>query len=837
MAILRILFFVFLYTVPFFAWSQLKPRLVDEQTGYPCRSVKQIKEDKNGNVLIATTGGLLLNDGDSTRLLADSLSLSFLCPMPDGSLLMGDQGGKSFLMNESYTEIKKLKWPYLSGKISFCELLADGSLVLGSPRGVYRVKSGPKGELDILNTLQRGRYKGLAIGPKPKQRIWYALAEGGVRRQKPGRRSFLVNRGDYQGIHVAGGSVYLHNEGLVEKWSENGLTLLKKVNTGKNITCMQAVGDCLIFGTKREGVFFMDLSVLNPVPVNLVREDYASFFNKNINCIFRDSSGAVWVGTEKGGTMVFDFHYNFFKHYRFEQATEQSDNFVNGIYADNRGLVWIGTSGGGLKYLDKKEGIIRSLKAERMPKFIERIKIDNTGSLWIGPRGPGLYHYNVSFAENRPSLTLNGVYENKRSLFFMHQMEDGRMLVNYADGLKTFAFDKGAVASKEYQTLEEVPGIWKTLITSKTPVGFWEKKDGEYYSMNSLSVESRRKGQVWIRNVKGLGLYDIETGNELEAHYPMKIYPQFAGLGKDSVGRLWLPSRRHKGLYMFVPEIELFQFFELYGSANARSFNRKKLTTAPDGTIWIGSNEGVWCIVPNHLPATKPAIKYSYNSSDSLGTVSVRVKGHARRAHMGFRYRIMPGDTIWKSVSKASTTLKLQKKPKKGMWVELEPFDGYGTKGDPVRVELTTPPFSVWVYSAVGVGILLLVLGGTFWKKRSDNKNVDSLEPEKEDPLLSKVRKIVEENLEEPDFSTVALAEKMGMSRSGLYRTMKERASISPSELIKDIRMAKAKELLENEKLSVKEIAFATGFNDPSYFSRCFKKHFGYSPGRVKEQQ
>ena len=47
--------------------------------------------------------------------------------------------------------------------------------------------------------------------------------------------------------------------------------------------------------------------------------------------------------------------------------------------------------------------------------------------------------------------------------------------------------------------------------------------------------------------------------------------------------------------------------------------------------------------------------------------------------------------------------------------------------------------------------------------------------------------------------------------------------------------MKKAKELLENEKYTVAEVAYHVGFNSPTYFNTCFHEYFGYSPGEYKK--
>lgn len=75
------------------------------------------------------------------------------------------------------------------------------------------------------------------------------------------------------------------------------------------------------------------------------------------------------------------------------------------------------------------------------------------------------------------------------------------------------------------------------------------------------------------------------------------------------------------------------------------------------------------------------------------------------------------------------------------------------------------------------------------------------------------------------------------MSKSTFYRAFTEEYGISPAQLILDERIKFAKTLLsENEYLSIKEAAYASGFNDPNYFTRAFRKMEGITPTEFRER-
>ena len=70
----------------------------------------------------------------------------------------------------------------------------------------------------------------------------------------------------------------------------------------------------------------------------------------------------------------------------------------------------------------------------------------------------------------------------------------------------------------------------------------------------------------------------------------------------------------------------------------------------------------------------------------------------------------------------------------------------------------------------------------------------------------------------------------MKISRSGLFSNIKTITDSTPNELIMLIRMKKAAQLLLENKYRINEICYMVGFNNPSYFSKCFLKQFGVKP-------
>ncbi len=89
---------------------------------------------------------------------------------------------------------------------------------------------------------------------------------------------------------------------------------------------------------------------------------------------------------------------------------------------------------------------------------------------------------------------------------------------------------------------------------------------------------------------------------------------------------------------------------------------------------------------------------------------------------------------------------------------------------------------------------------------------------------------LVAEHMADADLSIHSIAAMMGIGRSQFYRKIKALTNFSPVELLRKMRLAKARELLAGTDRTVSEIAYEVGFSAPAYFTRVFREAFGESP-------
>jgi len=96
--------------------------------------------------------------------------------------------------------------------------------------------------------------------------------------------------------------------------------------------------------------------------------------------------------------------------------------------------------------------------------------------------------------------------------------------------------------------------------------------------------------------------------------------------------------------------------------------------------------------------------------------------------------------------------------------------------------------------------------------------------------FLIKMNQIIEENFSNSDLNVDFLADRLNISRSGLFAKIKTLADVTPNEMIQIVRLKRAAQLLHEGGHLVSEVGYMVGFSNPSYFSKCFQKQFGIRP-------
>lgn len=119
-------------------------------------------------------------------------------------------------------------------------------------------------------------------------------------------------------------------------------------------------------------------------------------------------------------------------------------------------------------------------------------------------------------------------------------------------------------------------------------------------------------------------------------------------------------------------------------------------------------------------------------------------------------------------------------------------------------------------------------------KMEVDISGLDSLKPDEQ--FLNDAIQCVKRHMQESDFDLVQMATELNISRSTLSRKFKVITGCTPLDFIRNIKLKYACSLLKDKSVNISDVAYATGFSTPKYFTKCFKEEFGMTPTEYKNQ-
>ncbi|MGL1885138.1 MAG: response regulator [Reichenbachiella sp.] len=113
----------------------------------------------------------------------------------------------------------------------------------------------------------------------------------------------------------------------------------------------------------------------------------------------------------------------------------------------------------------------------------------------------------------------------------------------------------------------------------------------------------------------------------------------------------------------------------------------------------------------------------------------------------------------------------------------------------------------------------------------STDGNIEEADLREEDKkFIEDLQGLIDQNINEADFSVTVMEESMGLSRMQLYRKIRSITGLNSVEFVRHYRIKKAIDLMHSSNMRLSEIIYSLGFNSPSYFGKCFKGIYGKTP-------
>lgn len=105
-----------------------------------------------------------------------------------------------------------------------------------------------------------------------------------------------------------------------------------------------------------------------------------------------------------------------------------------------------------------------------------------------------------------------------------------------------------------------------------------------------------------------------------------------------------------------------------------------------------------------------------------------------------------------------------------------------------------------------------------------------------DEKFMQKLYATLQQNIANSDLNLDAFCKELGLSKSNLYRKIKQITGYSPNEFIRNFRLETAAKMLKETDMTITEVYCAIGYNSLAYFSNCFKALYGVSPTEFKNK-
>ena len=565
--------------------------------------------------------------------------------------------------------------------------------------------------------------------------------------------------------------------------------------------------------------------------------DYSRYAIGAVYYAMEDARGRLWLATKGDGLVVVppagqsqvspapfatapaalpDFRRAVHYRHNAADATSLSGNDVYALFTDSKGHVWVGTLDGGLNMVQEHPD----------------------GTLSFCNKHNGFTHY--------PAY---GMYSEVRNIA---EDAEGRIWVGTIDGLMSFR--------NTFRRPEDI--VFHTS----------HDTEGATFANNDIYTLHRDgSGDIWVGAFGG-GLQKLTTAKNHGAPTFQPLGPR-EGLRDDVVysitddrqGRLWFATET--GLACYDPQTRRARTINRYDGLPAVQMEETAATCLADGTIWLGTKQGMLTFQPERLQtghadyrtfivgltydnqpyAGDSALAYAkrieLDYDENAFTIEYAALNYHNHGNLNYRYRLKGFDREWRYAGSHRLASYNEVPPGRYTFI-VETIDDDNPSlhsSAQLAVRILPPWWATWwaylIYIAVAALIAWLVVRTILQMNRMRNEIYISQrlakltsKPDDGDEFIDRLHRIIRENIANSDFNIDAIAAEMGLSRSAFYKKVKGLTGFAPVDLIKEFRLSHAAELLQTTTLSIAEVAYRSGFKDASYFGKCFRKRYGITP-------
>lgn len=584
--------------------------------------------------------------------------------------------------------------------------------------------------------------------------------------------------------------------------------------------------------------------------VHFTKENSALSHN-SVSALAADGKGRLWTGTWGGGVNVVSLSTHAVEKVPMTENQARLTNFVGALAYDtyNDGL-WIGSNDGVFFYDVNTRQLTEPFEGCQLIRGCIGAIVDHEGVLWMGcmrgvvtvdlkSRKQGQFsHRNLMYRLDNPD---SHIYEKISSFC---ETSDGTLWLG-SNGYGIYRRERTADGKEQFKVLTQEDGLVNNAVKG---------------------IVEDQNGRLWITTQNGLSVYDprlksFANYSEADGLASSEFYWNSAVIAAS--GTIYLGSEA--GLIEVTgenPEAAC-QGHLVFTHLTVDNQDVQAGSSYLDDDISIARrirlSEG-----NRSFSIDFSALNYGY---ETQGIYSYRMKGFdhdwtlLKPGQHSVRYSVLPVGNYTFEV-KYESALSAAKEDTISIEIVVAPHF-WNSWWFHLLMTLLLIGLVIYIYNRWAVELkrreaeqLLRPIRKVLEESRDpkhlqqrisnilDNQEryqksvTKSVEADKEEvmknsrPLMERVMEIMEQNYMNSDFGVQEFCEALGMSRSVVSKHLNAEAGMPAGQFIRNYRLNMAKELLSAKtgNRNITEVAYAVGFNDPKYFTRCFTKMYGVSP-------
>ena len=323
--------------------------------------------------------------------------------------------------------------------------------------------------------------------------------------------------------------------------------------------------------------------------------------NSTVRCIFQDSRGFMWFGTEDGLNRYDGYSFSVYRHDP-EDPNSLASNDVRALAEDQNGIMWVGTWGGGLDRFDPETGMFTHFQhnpdlpwSQSGPSsnYVVSIAEDHEGALWIAASASGVDRFDPQTGEFTHAHSLSGFSSEIRDI---HVDRSG--VIWFATvGRGLYSLDRSTLTGEG--DTGGVPDAY-AVIPALGDIDFYIHNPNDPHSLSSdlvLSIYEDSKGMLWVGTSEGLNRLDQNTGQFTRyRHHPGRSHSLSSdivfSIYEDREGTLWVGTL--DGLNILSSDTGWFTHYRNVPNDPYSLSSNFVVSLYEDqaGTLWVGTVGG-----------------------------------------------------------------------------------------------------------------------------------------------------------------------------------------------------------------------------------------------------